>query len=125
MPFTPFAQPVLLGLAATTGQAGYVLVNGTGTIYTWTAPADGGLHRFTLNATQHVTVAETGGVIQVAFTAPDGTASTFNLFAGGSGVGVTSGTGSRQVQAGSTVTVSQSTALTLGAATIWADLWAA
>jgi hypothetical protein len=125
MPFTPFAQPVQLNIVQSTGQAGYTLINGTGTLFTWTAPNDGALHRFTINATQHVTGAETGGVIQVAFTAPDGTASTFNLFAGGSGLGVTSGTGSRQVEAGTVVTVSQSTALTAGAAILWADLLAA
>jgi hypothetical protein len=115
----------LLPDAASTPVGGYTLINGTGNILTWTAPNDGALHRFTANGTQHVTSTETGGIIQVAFTAPDGTASTFNLFAGGSGAGVTAGTGSRHVQAGTTVTVSQSSALSGGAAKVWIDLWAA
>lgn len=117
-----------LALVATTGPTTtpYTLA-ATGApivILTWTAPNDSKMHRFTVNATQRVTANETGGVIQVAFNAPDGTASTFNLFPGGGSQALTAASGSRQVEPNTTVTVSQTSNLTGGAAILWADLFA-
>jgi len=114
-----------LALAATTGAAGVALQNGTPTFLTWTAPNDGQMHRFHVVSSLDVTVAETGGNVQVAFTLPDGSAGTFaqhgpNLAVSTNRSGPTGST----VQAGTTVTVRQSTALTLGAAQMWAELWA-
>jgi hypothetical protein len=113
-----------LAKAADTGQGGYALVNGTGAILAWTAPADGQQHRVTAVLIQHVTLAETGGAIQVTYTLPDGTASSATPFAGGSAAGVASNVVDRLVQAGTTVTLSQSSALTAGAAGVWAQIWA-
>lgn len=129
---TPAAQmlstPGPLALAVSTAVAGYTLVNGTGTVLAWTAPADGLLHRFTVMANMHVTSAETSGQGQVtiAFTLPDGFATTHTLFNAGAGTG-DNGQASvftRVVQAGSTVTIAQATALTAGAAVMWAEIWA-
>jgi hypothetical protein len=114
----------LMQLVATTGAAGYTLVNGTGTIFTWTAPNDGGLHRVLLLATLGVTVAETGGQLQLAATNPAGNAAS-QSFLSAQGTGSHEVQFSVQVQAGTTVTLSQNTALTAGTAVLWADLLAA
>lgn len=113
-----------LGPLATTGVAGYTLVNGTGTIFTWTAPNDGLLHRVFLISIKHVTVNETGGAIIANMTLPDGAASQPTIFGGGSTTGGVQGNyTARLMQAGSTITVSQSSALTLGASVAWIELW--
>lgn len=113
-----------MSVVASTGVTGYTLVNGTGTILTWTAPNDGALHRVVLITGQHVTVAETGGQISLNTTLPDGTAVNPTVFAGGSGTGGSGFTTSRNIQANSTVTLTQSSALTVGAAVLWAEIWA-
>lgn len=114
-----------LRLLATTGDQGYALVNGTGVVISWTAPADGELHRFTVFATMNVTSGETGGAISIFFTMPDGTNTNFTLMPGGQGDGfnfsefvylVT-------IEPGSTVNISQTSALTGGAAKMWAEIW--
>lgn len=116
-----------LGKLAATPLAGFALQNGTPTIISWTAPNDGKLHRFLLSATQHVTSAQTGGGVNVTYTAPDGSAGTLFPFGAGNGVGVSgplaASQGPVEVEAGSTVTVVQGGALTAGAATVWAELW--
>ncbi len=112
------------GSQAATVAAGFALQNATPTILTWTAPNDGALHRFTLVTVQHVTSAETGGAVSLSFTAPDGTAVTgVSVYAGGSGTGVSAASFDRLIQANTTVTVAQSSALTAGAALVWAQLW--
>jgi len=108
-------------IQATTGTAGYTLVNGTGNVLTWTPPNDGGLHRFLLLATLNVTSAETGGQMNIAFNLPNATASNIAFFSG-QGLGLHQSNFNGQVQAGTTVTVSQNTALTVGAAVLWMDL---
>jgi hypothetical protein len=110
-------------LQASTGAAGFALQNGTPTILSWTAPNDGQLHRATLIAGQHVTSAETGGAVNLNTFLPDGTAVNPSIFPGGGGTGGTGATTDRIVQAGSTVSLVQSSALTAGAATVWAELW--
>lgn len=121
--FSPFGpQPSIM---STTALAGYTLVNGTGNVVTsWAVPADGALHRVLMVASLDVSSAETGGQLQLAATMPDGTAFTFNFFGtqGGGGHGTTQAI---HVKAGTTVTVTQTTALTAGAATAWVDLWGA
>ena len=72
-----------LALQATTGTAGYTLINGTGNIITWTTPNDGGLHRIAVFASIHVTSTETNGVIALTYTLPDGTASATHTLLGG------------------------------------------
>lgn len=115
-----------LTLLATTGAAGYTLVNGTGNILTWTAPSDGALHRVLTFANKHVSSAETGGQVQITVTLPDGTPGTGQLFAGSQGTGWQTASGVALwafIQAGSTVTIKQSTALTAGTSVLWAELW--
>lgn len=113
-----FPVPVIV---ASTGASGYTLVNGTGNVFTWTAPSDGALHRVLLLATIGVTSATTGGQMQLSGTNPAGTTGNQQFFS-------TQGTGnhetqlSMQVEAGTTVTLSQNTAMTAGAAVLWADL---
>jgi hypothetical protein len=112
------------GLVASTGIAGFNLQNATPGILTWNVPNDGALHRFMLTAIQHVTVAETGGAVTFSFTAPDGTAvNGVSAFAGGGGTGISAATTDRLVQAGTTVTLVQASALTAGAAILWAQIW--
>jgi hypothetical protein len=115
-----------LTLKATTGPAGFALQNGTPGILTWTAPADGQLHRFLITSGLDVTSVATGGAIAVSFTLPDGTAvSNVTLFGGSQAAGTPNPGNSflRTVKAGTTVTVTQTSALTAGAAVLWAEIW--
>lgn len=115
-----------LQLVASTGPAGVALQNATPTFLSWTAPNDGQMHRFFVVSSINVVATETGGNIQVAFNDPSGAADSFaqhgpNLAAGTARSGPLGGV----CQAGGTVTVRQSTALTLGGpSTFWADIWA-
>ena len=127
---TPAAALTDLGglvLQAATPAAGYTLINGTGNIITWTAPNDGAVHRFLVVTILDVTSAQTGGQISATSTMPNAAASSQILYPGGQAGGAhTPGSGNfpQQVQAGTTVTISQSSALTLGAAVLWAEIWA-
>lgn len=120
----PLAAP-LMQLQATTGVAGFALVNGTPTILSWTAPNDGLMHRVSLIAQENVTAPETGGQVNINFKDQQGSTQNRQAFAGGAGTGFTGGFTPMAflVQAGQQVTVTQ-TALTAGAATVWAELWA-
>lgn len=115
---------LLAVVAATPYPAGIALVNGTQTFLSWTAPNDGQQHRFTVVAGLHVTSIETGGQIKINFTLPDGTAGSGTPFAGGGAAGAfVANEIAVPVQAGSAVTVTQSTALTAGAAVLFAEIW--
>lgn len=105
--------------------AGFPLVNGTPTILSWTAPNDGIVHIVHLVSAQQVTVAETGGAVAVNFTAPDSVARQFPIFPGGSGAGDQSNVQDFLVAPGSTTSIVQTSALTAGAASYWAQLWGA
>jgi hypothetical protein len=124
MSFTPFVTPAALNRETATAAGGFALVNGTPNVITWTAPNDGQPHLFQLTAVMHVTVAETGGEIDLAFTAPDGTVvSGVVVFASALTPGISAAFFSRLCQPGTIVTVSQATALTLGAARLDAVIW--
>ena len=112
-------------LVAATPQAGFALVNGTPNIISWTAPNDNQNHVVLVFGSLHVTTAETGGAISLNYAPPSG-ATSATLSAGGSGGG-TFPFGSLPVVVGpgTTVSVQQSSALTLGAATAWSEIWAA
>ena len=113
-----------LKLRAATPAAGYTLVNGTGGVVSWTAPADGNNHRFLVIASLDVTSAETGGAAGVNFTTPDGTSSPFQqLFAGGQAADAYGAMLSAVIESGSTVYINQTSALTAGAAKLWAEIW--
>jgi hypothetical protein len=116
-----------LQLQAATPAAGVALVNGTPNIITWTTPSDGRLHRFMVAASNVITVSETGGAIQVAWTAPDGsTAVAWTLFTGNQAPGYNfalSALNPQLAAPGTVVKVVQSTALSVGAAAAWAEIW--
>lgn len=112
-------------MQAATPVAGYALVNGTGTIISWAVPNDGNLHSAMIISSMNVTVNEVGGQLAVSFTVPDGTAflSSFLAAAQTTGVKTTSFFGS--VKAGTTVALTQNTALTSGTSVAWAQIWGA
>ncbi len=120
-----WAPAAALQLVAATPAAGFALQNGTPTILTWVVPNDGALHTLNIVMTLHVTSLETGGQITVTTTDPSGTAANPVAFAGGAAAGSTPQQYQRLLQAGSTVTLAQTSALTAGAASIWAQIWAA
>lgn len=117
-----------LGLVATTGATGtpYTLVNGTGNIISWTAPNDGNMHRVHIFSVMHVSVVEVGGQIQVAFTWPDGSGSpTATVYGSAQAVGYHGPSNNDfLVEANTTLTLQQSSALTSGTSVLWAELWA-
>jgi hypothetical protein len=120
----------VLSLQATTGLAGYTMVNATGTILTWAVPNDGKMHRFFLILYLKVTSAQTGGAIGIAFTDPSNTAQNFGINGGGNNAG-TDGWGNGftnwfaiPLYPGSTFSLQQTSAQSAGAATLWAELWA-
>lgn len=114
-----------LALATGTPTAGFALQNGTPTILTWTAPADGNPHRVSLVTNLHVTSLETGGAVTLNTTLPDSTAANPQVYAGGAAAAVYQFSQDRIVGSGTTVTLVQSSALTAGAAVLWAQLWGA
>jgi len=126
MATNPSAVSPGLVLQAATAVAGFALQNATPTVISWTAPNDGRQHRVTVIYTLHVTVAETGGAVVTNFTAPDAGVGQSTAFAGGAGTGVFIPNGPQMavVGAGTTVSVAQSSALTVGAALLWAEIWA-
>ena len=57
MSLQPFAVAPVFGLLASTPAAGFALINGTTTILSWTAPADGKNHRLSVFASAHISSA--------------------------------------------------------------------
>jgi hypothetical protein len=113
-----------LGLLATTGLNGYTLVNGTGNIVSWTAPNDGALHRILLVVQLAVSSTETGGQVNVTFTAPNGSAETATIFPGNKGAGVAAASYTVFfIEANTAFTLTQASDLTGGASVLWAELW--
>jgi hypothetical protein len=127
MGFNPFSNTLTLGLLATTGLAGFALQNATPNILTWTAPNDGNMHRVVVVSTLIVTSAETGGEITVNYTDPSNVARQRLLYAAALGTGISTPAGNTptliNVYPGTTVVVQQFTALSAGAAGLWAELW--
>lgn len=123
---SPLGGVLSLQRHAATPLAGYTLVNGTGNVLSWTAPADGNLHRFIIFADLYVMILQVGGEIEFTYTAPNGDTVTVELFPPNQGVGpVLPGNASLfPLAPGGTVTVTQTSALTAGAANMWAEIWA-
>jgi hypothetical protein len=111
-------------LVAATAVGGYTLVNGTGTILTWTAPSDGKLHRVMIFATLSVGTTEVGGTLQSKIFAPDGNSVFTSVFAAAQAAGVHVNNVGAIAEAGQPVTVQQTSALTSGASTLWVEIWA-
>jgi hypothetical protein len=123
----PYAVAPIMGLLAATPVAGFPLVNGTPAIITWTAPNDGQLHRVLVVANADVTVITVGGAVGIGLTLPDGTVVANSIFPATQAVGHLNiggaGNATFPVKPGSTVTLSQTSALTSGAEVVWAELW--
>ena len=115
-----------LQLQAATAVTGYTLVNGTGNVITWTAPNDGLMHRALITASLDVTSGESGGQIGLNFTTPDNVSSPFQqMFAAALSANAYAGTCyAVNVRANTSVNINQVTALTGGAAKLFAEIWA-
>lgn len=122
-------QPV-----ASTGLTGYTLINGTGNVISWTAPNDGNMHAATVTSTLVVSTTETGGAFTFgsqnsggAGTLIAGAAGWSNIYVAGLSNGAYSPNNPPElaVGPGNTVYLFQSTALTVGAAKMYATIWAA
>jgi hypothetical protein len=123
----PFGANPALILQAATPLAGFPLVNGTPNIVTWTAPNDGKLHRVLPALTMDVISAMTGGIITALFTLPDGTTAGSDLIqpqaATGFNYSFSLAYFPMPIAPGSMFTIGQSSALTSGQATVWAEIW--
>lgn len=108
---------------ASTPLAGYTMINGTGVICSWTVPNDGKLHRAQCFLSLNVSSAETGGAITFTYTDPGGGAGSAVAIAAAQGTGTTRGFTGAEVQAGTVVAVNQNTALTVGAAVLYGEIW--
>jgi hypothetical protein len=114
-----------LAKVAATPVGGFALANGTSTILTWTAPADGQIHRASVYGSEDVISAMTGGNVNVTWTDPSGGSQAWTIFPSASSAGwnyAISQPPDLLVAPGSAVAVVQATALTAGAATLWAEI---
>lgn len=118
---------------ASTGESGYALVNGTGTIISWTAPSDGNLHVFSIFARLIVATGLTGGAIYAGNGGTILTGGTVNsgafLWAANQGAGdyfltKTTLAGNGVLGPGEQIYIKQSTAVSAGAGTVFAEIWA-
>lgn len=109
-------------LQATTGVNGFALQNGTPTIISWTAPNDGNSHRATIYALLIVTVTEVGGAIQITTTGGVND----RLFNDGNSPGQyinASVITDTFVPPNTAYSIVQGSALTSGAAKLYAEIW--
>jgi parallel beta-helix repeat protein len=114
-----------MALVDGTGDAGFALEDGTPTIVSWTAPDDGNAHQVVLIGALSVSSAETGGEVSLSAPLPNTATIVSTFFNGGQGQYTAVGNFTAAVIGpGTTVVLEQSTALTAGAATVWAQLWA-
>ena len=124
-----FPQPTVgLQRQAVTPATGFALQNATPIILTWTAPNDGQVHSVVLCVSLAVAVTEVGGALQYTATA-GGQVSTRTVNGGGvAGPGGFAGLAANSalvIDPGTTITFSQSSALTSGTATVFAEILAA
>lgn len=124
-----------LSLVASTGASGYTLNSTAGdtTIFSWTAPNDGNLHRFMLSAAYDVTGTAgniNNGTCNMFYNTPGGASAIFDAVVD-TGASAPSShsvdtTGFNIIGPGKTVTLQQSAAMTTAGITVtlWAELWA-
>lgn len=113
-----------LALVATTGVNGFALQNATPDILTWTAPADGQLHRYLLMGMTSVTAQETGGQVTLkAGQIGGGNVPWSDMNSGDNAAQQSPFNSMGLIDPGSTITLSQITALSAGAAKVWAEIW--
>lgn len=116
-----------LSRVATTGPNGFALQDATPTILSWTAQNDGNLHIAILAVVIKVSSAETGGAISIDESGA--IAANTQLTAGSLGPGTWFFFGNSAytpvpVAPGGAFALVQSSALTAGAATVYAEIWA-
>ena len=116
---------------ASTGVDGFALQNGTPTILSWTAPSTGGLRTAQVSGYLDVTSQETGGTLLVVLKNPGSTQLLDAIFISGGGTapGVYWPNGADvvfplAVLPGYSVELVQSSPLTAGAATVFAQIFA-
>lgn len=100
---------------------GFTLVNATPAIIGWTTPADGNTHVVQVSGALVVTTLEVGGAISITYTS-GGVAITQALFASAQAAGNFTASFAVTCDPNTTVTITQSAALTSGAAKVWASL---
>lgn len=117
-----FGDQLLATTYTNSGLTGFALEDATPTILTWTAPNDGNQHHVYVDTNLDVTSAETGGIVQIQFTLPNGTSAQAQQHAGGLAAGFAHALIGYLVEPGTTVSLVQGSALTAGAATLWAEM---
>jgi hypothetical protein len=113
--------PAAVAITAETSSTGVALINGTQTILTVTVPNDGKIHSFACSITRVITAPITGGVTVLSWVGAAGETFTTTT------TSATEGNHYRQGQqfnlmAGTTVTLKQATAMTAGAAKVFAKI---
>jgi hypothetical protein len=116
---------------AATASSGFALQNGTPTILQWTAPSDGNKHRAMVFIAIDVTAATTGGEIDMTTVLNGDSDTGVTVINGTRGTGLSQGMSVQKdgtgimviVDPGSTITIFQGTAMTAGAALLWAEIW--
>lgn len=114
---------------ATTGATGFALQNGTPTILDWTAPNDGNIHRVVVVSYEAVTSSTTGGQVELQILNPSIVVEQGIVIYPASPVQYQyinpAFPNSLLVPAAYIVKIGQTSALTAGAATVYAEIWAA
>lgn len=108
----------LLTPTARTPNTGQALINGTGNIVGLVAPNDGNMHLYTVATTLVVSLAETGGAIALTYTS-GGQAANVPVSAGTLAAGGYPFTQVVLADPGTAISVTQTSALTAGAARLF------
>ena len=116
-----------LARVAATAAAGFALQNATPTILEWTTPDDGQIHAISTFAALNVTAATTGGALAWVLEI-DGVSTQQPVFNAGLGVALYQGSNGYpsgyEVGPNTTVKLLQTSAMTAGAARLYAEIWA-
>jgi len=105
-----------------TPVAGFPLQNATPTLFSWQVPNDESLRVVVSYTNKIVSSAETGGTIVLQFNDMNGTLRNAIIDPGGRGTGFFQDSEVVYPQPGSVVSLKQTSALTLGASSLWAEL---
>ncbi len=120
------AAPAGIPITAETSATGVALINGTQTILTVTVPNDGNMHTIVSAwAIKDVSAALTGGAVSISWTPYKGTVQTLTDSASTALVyetNVVFTSAITSLKPGTTVTVKQTTAMTAGAAKVYAKI---
>ena len=113
-----------LPITAETSATGVALINGTQTLLTATVPNDGKVHQAYIMTLKTVTATITGGKLTLSWTWPTGLISPYTTTntAAAEYPKTSTALGGVLVKPGTTVTVKQTTAMTAGAAKVYAKI---